>query len=499
MSFDIRAHYSRVDVAREICEFSRGRWVAVEGSYGDKRVFVRYYRDRPLTISSESDVLAIVNRYKRLCARTFYATIHVYKSLESSSLLDDPGNIAYSTPFFDIDGALEDYKGVLEVASLIVDFLENYGLKESVYILWSGNGAHVRINERAFSSEVLSKYNPVVVAHSIVEYVLREIRERLERVARSSSVKVENLVDAKRVFTAPLSLHRSRNTVAVCFKPSAISSFEPAWVEPGSFKHDPSAWRSFKQGEGDALAFEALKKISGQRLVHSRVGLVEQTRRRKTATQAPITSGKIGRFQVMGLLQAARYYLLHGDLERAKSYGLNRAIFYAWAKHYGRGYVARSSRHFDIDLITLSEERAGETSDQLKRRVEVLGESVFTSPRGFFVIGDKEQLPEDYDKNITSKIESIIPYDLAWEAALKYLSRFPRQVLEDPIKFYEKVYEPVRDHFVELVVKELADEETSEEPEETSQETQREHRAKQAGEKKYGLFKWMKNLNVGNK
>ncbi len=94
----------------------------LKGSYGDKRVFVRYYRDRPLTISSESDVLAIVNRYKRLCARTFYATIHVYKSLESSSLLDDPGNIIYSTPFFDIDGALEDYKGVLEVASLIVEF-----------------------------------------------------------------------------------------------------------------------------------------------------------------------------------------------------------------------------------------------------------------------------------------------------------------------------------------------------------------------------------------
>lgn len=29
----------------------------------------------------------------------------------------------------------------------------------------------------------------------------------------------------------------------------------------------------------------------------------------------------------MGLLQAARYYLLTGDLEKAKSFGLNRAIF----------------------------------------------------------------------------------------------------------------------------------------------------------------------------
>jgi len=39
---------------------------------------------------------------------------------------------------------------------------------------------------------------------------------------------------------------------------------------------------------------------------------------------------RIGRFQVMGLLQAARYYVLYGDLEKAKSFGINRAIFYAW-------------------------------------------------------------------------------------------------------------------------------------------------------------------------
>jgi hypothetical protein len=492
LSSIIHTHYSRVDVAREIYEFTRGRWVAVEGSYDDRRVFVRYYRDQPLTVSNESDVLAIVNRYKRLNARTFYATIHVYKSLESSSLLDDLGNIAYSTPFFDIDGTLENYKSVLEAASLIVDFLEKYGLKESVYILWSGNGAHVRINEKAFSSEVLSKYTPIVVAYSIVEYVLREIRDKLEQVAKSSGIKVENLVDVKRVFTAPLSLHRSRNAVAVCFKPSAFSSFEPSWVEPGSFKHDSSAWRSFKQGEGDTLALEALRKISGQRLVHSRLGLTEQAQRRRPATITRTTIGKIGRFQVMGLLQAARYYLLHGDLEKAKSFGLNRAIFYAWAKHYGRGYVPRSSRRLNVDLVVLGEESTGEISDQSKRRVEVMEEEVFISPRGFFVIGDKEQLPEDYDKNIASKIESVIPHDLAWEAALKYLSRFPRQVLEDPVKFYEKAYEPIRDHFIDLVVRELADEDTREEPIEISREMRREPRVKSAGEKKYGLFRWMK-------
>lgn len=41
---------------------------------------------------------------------------------------------------------------------------------------------------------------------------------------------------------------------------------------------------------------------------------------------------KIGRFQVMATLQAARAYALGLSLEEAKSFGLNRAIFYAAAK-----------------------------------------------------------------------------------------------------------------------------------------------------------------------
>ncbi|MBC7189152.1 hypothetical protein H5U35_02900, partial [Candidatus Aerophobetes bacterium] len=40
----------------------------------------------------------------------------------------------------------------------------------------------------------------------------------------------------------------------------------------------------------------------------------------------------IGRFQVMATLQAARAFLLGLPLESAKSWGLNRAIFYAAAK-----------------------------------------------------------------------------------------------------------------------------------------------------------------------
>ncbi|OYV02567.1 hypothetical protein CGW93_04880, partial [candidate division bacterium WOR-3 4484_18] len=42
--------------------------------------------------------------------------------------------------------------------------------------------------------------------------------------------------------------------------------------------------------------------------------------------------GPIGRFQVMAVLQAARAHLLGLPIESAKSFGLNRAIFYAAAK-----------------------------------------------------------------------------------------------------------------------------------------------------------------------
>ena len=40
----------------------------------------------------------------------------------------------------------------------------------------------------------------------------------------------------------------------------------------------------------------------------------------------------VGRFQVMATLQAARAYILGKSLNSAKSFGLNRAIFYAAAK-----------------------------------------------------------------------------------------------------------------------------------------------------------------------
>jgi hypothetical protein len=159
----------------------------------------------------------------------------------------------------------------------------------------------------------------------------------------------------------------------------------------------------------------------------------------------------VGRFQVMALLQAARYYLLTGrGLEEAKSWGLNRAIFYAWAKHYGPARRPRAA----AARQPAARSRAGEEAGEGARWVEVGGEKAMVSPRGWFMIGGVEQRPEDFDRQIVRRLEAAgISFEEAWRAALEYLRRLPRRVLEDPRLFYENVYLPVRDRFVEKVLR----------------------------------------------
>jgi hypothetical protein len=153
----------------------------------------------------------------------------------------------------------------------------------------------------------------------------------------------------------------------------------------------------------------------------------------------------IGRFQIMSLLQAARYYVLKGDPVKAKSFGLNRAIFYAWAKYYGtRSPYARLSR---IEELLRKQILSGKKTKCPEGFIEELGECVKISPRGYYVIGDQEQTPYDYDQQVTRKIARIINPETAWEKAIKYISRFPRKILENPQLFYKYVYEPIRDTF----------------------------------------------------
>jgi len=152
----------------------------------------------------------------------------------------------------------------------------------------------------------------------------------------------------------------------------------------------------------------------------------------------------VGRFQVMALLQAARYYVLMGDMNKAKSFGINRAIFYAWAKHYGPAKEGWYRAKFE-ELL-----RRG-IKDEVKKikcpegYEEILGECVQVGPRGYYKIGDREQQPKDFDYQVTMKLRRFIDENKLWEIAINYVKQYPKWVLSDPRRFYKLVYEPVRD------------------------------------------------------
>jgi len=442
---EVLEYYSRSEVGRDIAEYCANRWVAIEGVGEDGcRVFIRYGGDgRPLTIRGCSGVVDVLRRYGGLKPRTIYASVNLYSSLQSLEDINTSSRIMYTSPIWDVDGSVENWKSIIEVSRLIVDFIEGEGVEKSLFLKWSGRGIHVHIHEKAFSKDLLDKYNPLDIAYSIVEYTLRRLRGRILDIASktksiSRPLKAENEIDLKRVFTAPLSIHREVDLCCVCFKPNEIDSFDIEWAKPNILRHNP-AWRSYVEGEGDSIAEKALSEVGGY------PGWVEAKGVRTVVaepTEKPKTAG-IGRFEVMALLQAARYYLLTGDIEKAKSFGLNRAIFYAWAKKHLK---AKPPPKTVVDGVkTYIGDREG---------IEYVGdEGAYISKNGYFKIGDEEQKPIDYDRQVARRISLTVPYEKAWEAALEYLRGIPKTILLSQQKFFSRVYEPVRDSFIEIVGK----------------------------------------------
>jgi hypothetical protein len=455
---EVIEYYSRPLVRKEISDYCHGRWVAIECTpQGEGRFFLRYWRrdGPPLSISGTEGIGRVLHRFGRLKPRTLYGSVNVYSRLESVEDTEEESNIAYASPIWDIDGRVERWRETMLVADVIAKRLEAEGVSKSVFVNWSGRGAHVHVHEKAFSKDLLSKHNPLDIAYAVVEYVCRLIKQDLVKISgrlgeQDLAPNVENKVDLKRVFTAPLSLHRELDLCAVCLKPDKIVDFDIDWAKPQVLRHNES-WRENVEGEGDQLAEKALKEVgtywatvqskSKPRKERAPVGATLETRAPKR--------GKIGRFQVMALLQAARYFILTGEEEKAKSFGLNRAIFYAWAKRRG---VARPPprRTVPSGQEVARERREGKTL------VYIGNEGAYTSGEGWYIIGEESQLPQDYDRQIASKIDPILPYERAWSSSLEYLRGFSRSDLLDQSKFFNEVYRPVRDRFLEEVVERKA-------------------------------------------
>ena len=429
-------HYLREDVASEISKFCRGRWVALESlSRRGRRIFHRYWDgERPLTISSPVDVKKILNRFRYSVPRTFYASANIYRRLERKEDLQRQDNILYSTPSWDIDGSLNEIDLIKEAAEILIERLRKHGVERSLYLIWSGRGIHLHLNEKAISERIW-KTDPLRISFSIVEYILREARDDLIKLCERSKdperrLKLENIMDIQRVFTAPLSLHRELDLVAVTIDPEKLDEFDLSWADPHNFKYWKD-WDGFSGGEADELAEKALEVVKDENRLS--IGL---ERRESRGRKIPMRS--VGRFQVMALVQAARYYVLKGDLEKAKSFGLNRAIFYAWAKHHG----VRGRR------IKTTHERITEKREKVVE--ERIGDEVaFKSKDGWFTIGGQTQKPMDFDRQVAARFGEA--FEKYWEAAVKYVKSFPREALESQREFYKKVYLPIRDRVDKLL------------------------------------------------
>ncbi|MCS7113983.1 MAG: hypothetical protein RMJ15_06920 [Nitrososphaerota archaeon] len=254
-------HYSKGFVQKEIADFCRGKWTAVHCmGEGGNLIFRRYLDGKPITINDASDVSKLLSMLS-FKLRSIYATANVYSSMEQLSRGTQTFyDASLCTPTWDLDGPLSSWRETITVAREIVSFLESQGIEKSVYIKWSGNGCHVHIHEQALSRDILSRAHPLDFAYAIVEYVNLKLSPKI--VENFTGVRVENRMDAGRVFTCPLSLHRTLDVVCVCMKPNELDAFSPEWIQPLDFKHNVD-WREFKKGEADELALKAYSMVGG--------------------------------------------------------------------------------------------------------------------------------------------------------------------------------------------------------------------------------------------
>ncbi|RLI07364.1 hypothetical protein DRO32_04015 [Candidatus Bathyarchaeota archaeon] len=261
----VLAHYGRPEVLEEIARFSRGRWVAIHCEARDEKgrpILVRYAGGRPLSVRGPGDVRELLGRLRRLRPRTFYASSAIYRRLEGPGDLH-PSNALAFTPTWDVDNELRYWEATVEAAKAIVSFLEGAGVVSSVFVKWSGRGAHVHLHHGSISRDLLPKHGPLDVAYAIVEYVLLKVEGALHDIRErfgSGHLKVENRMDPQRVFTCPLTLHRQLDMVAVCLRPDELDDFTPDWARPGSFRHW-RGWDRYEPGEADELALRALEVV----------------------------------------------------------------------------------------------------------------------------------------------------------------------------------------------------------------------------------------------
>ncbi len=141
----------------------------------------------------------------------------------------------------------------------------------------------------------------------------------------------------------------------------------------------------------------------------------------------------------MAVLQAARGAALGLPLASARSWGLNRAIFYAAAKRGFKGAPGKARGPAAVAVKPGGRRVAAREfflGDDKAYKVTVRGRTLFT-------IGGEIQTPEAFERQIAQRFSGT--YRQAWREALRIVKASPRAVLESQTGFYEQVYRPRRD------------------------------------------------------
>ncbi|MFZ1023573.1 MAG: hypothetical protein WAN87_05510 [Thermoplasmata archaeon] len=147
--------------------------------------------------------------------------------------------------------------------------------------------------------------------------------------------------------------------------------------------------------------------------------------------------GRVTRFVVMAVLQAARAQSLGLPHDSALSWGLNRAIFYAAAKQGFRQAPAKTG------------EASGKPATAPPPEWYRLGEDeAYRDPNASqltFAIGGEAQTVERFETQVASRFGTKENFRAAWDEAMHIVGEFDRATLESRPRFYEEVYKPRRD------------------------------------------------------
>jgi hypothetical protein len=154
----------------------------------------------------------------------------------------------------------------------------------------------------------------------------------------------------------------------------------------------------------------------------------------------------VRRFQIMALLQAARAYRLGLKQDEAKSWGLNRAIFYAAARH---GFKRKLAQYLTPGGEAEAEERKQIKPGEFYVLGGERGNLANPGPKGAlrFQMGGQVQSPHDFDHQIKSRFGD--RWKEAWSQALEVIDESDPRDLQNQQRFFNSVYKPRRDELAE--------------------------------------------------